>query len=269
MSDSEVAMARMMKGKYRHGFLGKAIDLIRPNTDTILDLGCGPGAVISLLREKAPLSKIVGLDLSKYMLSEVHSSHEDSLVSTIQGVIPKFPLKRGIFDAVIAVQSMSEVHEFIGLEGLIEALSSIRDILRDSGMFILLDHQSPGEKIVDVKTTEKTIEKLEYFKEAFVPRKIKYKILDDNIIQLSLRDLYDFITKTWAFDTALEDEEMNESHTLFTCEEYVHMIEDSGMKICNQQSVVDISTYMKRNKIKCISKVDLPDRYVLISAKLH
>jgi hypothetical protein len=133
-------------------------------------------------------------------------------------------------------------------------------------MFILLDHQSPGERVVDVRTTETTIEKLEYFKKRFVPRKIKFKILDENLIQLSLRDLYDFITKTWAFDTALEEEEMNESHTAFTCEEYVQMIEDAGMQIDTQESAVDISTYLRRNKIECPTKIELPGRYALLSA---
>jgi len=82
-------------------------DAIRPHiaNKTVLELGCGTGQILSLLREDA--AQLVGMDLSSGMLQK---SKERGFCVT-QGDITQIPFKGGQFDAVYSVKTLPHVQE--------------------------------------------------------------------------------------------------------------------------------------------------------------
>jgi hypothetical protein len=85
---------------------------------------------------------------------------------------------------------------------------------------------------------------------------------------MTLRDLYDFLTKTWALGTDLEEEEMQESHTPFSGTELASILEKERFSTRSIDGVIDFETYLKRNKIVMRTEVDLPSRFLLVSSSL-
>ena len=266
MSASEKQMARIMGYKYRKQFLEKVVDLLPDTASRILDIGCGVGLIRSLILERIPSSSIIGMDMSWYMLTHQLSSSDLSKRVLVQGRAPEIPFMNDAFDAVIAVQFLSEVLCFCGEEGFQHTIRRIKRLLKKEGVFVVLDHQNPGERLAEFRLTKELIEKLEEFRQLFQVRDIKYQTLSDGWIRMTLRDLYDFLTKTWALGTDLEEEEMHESHTPFSGEELAKILEHEGFSTRFVGGIVDFETYLKRNKIVMRTKVELPSRFLVLSS---
>jgi hypothetical protein len=84
---------------------------------------------------------------------------------------------------------------------------------------------------------------------------------------MTLRGLYDFLTKTWSFGTALEEEEeMQESHTPSSGAELTRLLEQEGFSTRSIDGVMDFGIYLKRHKITVRSKVAFPSRFLIISS---
>jgi ubiquinone/menaquinone biosynthesis C-methylase UbiE len=268
MSASEKQMAQMMGYKYRKQFLQKVVELIPETASSILDIGCGVGLIRSLILERIPSASIIGMDISWYMLTHQLSSSDLSKRTLVQGRAPEIPFKKGVVDAVIAVQFLSEVFCFCGEEGFIQTIRNIKRLLRKDGVLAVLDHQNPGEQLVELRFTKELVSELKKFQQIFQVRTIEYKTLSDGWIRMTLRDLYDFLTKTWALGTDLEEEEMQESHTPFSGTELASILEKERFSTRSIDGVIDFETYLKRNKIVMRTEVDLPSRFLLVSSSL-
>ena len=68
MSLKDKEMARLLSRPSRAKRFGVVIERIDTGASTILDLGCGIGALTTYLVEKFPSSSIVGIDSSEYLL---------------------------------------------------------------------------------------------------------------------------------------------------------------------------------------------------------
>lgn len=255
-----------MSHRSRQGYLHEIAALIPRDASLVLDAGCGVGALTTLINQRMSSTQVVELDLSKYMLTHQLKDLIEQLVSRIQALIPKFPFKSGSFDAVVAVQSLSEVLCFSGRDVLLSTIEEIGTLLREGGAFVIMDHQNPGDELVDVSFNDKMLLQLERFQNSFEYRPFSFVVLDDERVRISMRDLYEFITKLWAFDTPLEQEEMQETHTPFTGEEFATILETYGFTLDVVSGVVPIEGYFKRYKIRIKSKPNLPQRFFIVKA---
>jgi SAM-dependent methyltransferase len=267
MSAKDREMANILAREDRRDRFQAIMTLIKPSVSSILDLGCGIGSLASLLAERFPSALIVGLDGSKYLLEELESKRMKHNILVLQADAPIFPLKPKSFDLVAAVQVLHEIFHFKGEQELHATINAVYDLLQEGGVFIVLDHRNPGETPISVRLSKELLERLHYFKLRFKPRKISYETLDEEWIRINMRDFYDFVTKIWALDTSLEEEEMNETHTPFTEYEFAHLCRKAGFKINHIVSITSIDSYLKHYKIDVKTNLRLPERHFIIDAE--
>jgi ubiquinone/menaquinone biosynthesis C-methylase UbiE len=267
MSAKEREMVSVLSRENRMDRLQTVISLIRPDVSLILDLGCGIGVLTSLLAKGFPLASIVGIDSSNYLLQELRSKRMKPNIFVVQGDAPIFPLKPESFDLVIAVQVLHEILHFKGKQELVATIDSVYDLLQEGGDFIVLDHRNPGNAAISVRLSTELLEKLNYFKQSFKPRKISYEIADKEWVKTSMRDFYDFVTKIWAIGTGMEEEEMCETHTPFTEQEFTRLCERVGFKINHVTSLTPIVSYLRHYRIDVKTELRLPNRHFIVAAK--
>jgi len=267
MSAKEREMAGILAREDRIDRFQAVISLIKPKVSSILDLGCGIGSLTSLLAERFPSASIVGIDKSKYLLKELENKRMKPNILVVQGDAPIFPLKPESFDLVVATQVLHEIFHFRGKDELVATINGVYNLLRKGGDFIVLDHRNPGNAAISVRLCKELLEKLHFFKLRFKHRKISYEILDKEWVRISMRDFYDFVTKIWAMDTNLEEEEMRETHTPFTEQEFAYFCKKFGFKINHMTSLTSIDLHLKHYKIDIKTNLRLPERHFIIDAK--
>jgi SAM-dependent methyltransferase len=266
MTTSEEMMASIMGYKMRQTFLREVAELLPLKASRVLDAGCGVGAVMALINLNMPSTHVVGLDLSKHMLTHQIEDIIKHNVLLVQACMPKFPFKSGSFDAVVAVQSLSEVLCFAGEKALSDTIEKIGALLRERGVFVVLDHQSPGVDSIEVNLTSQMLQQLKRFQNLFEYRPFNFEVLEDGWVQIAKRDLVEFITKIWSFDTPLEKEEMEETHAPFTGEEFAGILKNHGFEIDLVTGTVPIERYLKQHKVKIRPKQSLPERFFIVRA---
>jgi len=264
MSAKEKEMAELLVKTHRNERLLAVVSHVNPNVSVILDLGCGIGALTTRLAERFPSTLVVGIDRSKYLLSRLQRKRN---VMIIQGDIPTLPLRNQFFDLVIAVQVLHEIFHFKGAQPLISTFQIISHLLKKDGELIILDHFNPGVAPISFKLSEELQRKLCEFQSKFRPRKIVYYDSGEGWIRTSMRDFYDFVTKIWALNSGLEEEEMSETHTPFTRQELENLVQETGFKVEHTTSLTPIDRYLEYYGITVESTVKLPNRHILLKAK--
>ncbi|MDP2599862.1 MAG: class I SAM-dependent methyltransferase [Deltaproteobacteria bacterium] len=102
--------------------------------ETLLDIGCGTGALEKTLVEKWPSLKIVGVDISDDMLRRAQkkmAAFPDIVFK--QGDFVETPLEKNCFDIAF---SLSNFHYFANPEAVLQKVASL---LKPGGLFILVD----------------------------------------------------------------------------------------------------------------------------------
>jgi len=264
MSAKEKEMAELLAESHREDRLSAVIACIDPDVSAILDLGCGIGALTTRLAERFPSTLIVGIDRSKYLLSKLQTRKN---VLTILGDIPAIPLKNHFFDLVVAIQVLHEIFHFKGVHALLSTFQNVFGLLKKDGEFIVMDHFNPGDAPISFKLPEELRRKLLEFQTKFKPRKVTYHDLGEGRFRTSMRDFYDFVTKIWALSSGLEEEEMSETHTPFTCEEIVNLVQSAGFKVAHTTSLTSINRHLEHYGITVESTIRLPNRHIMLQAK--
>jgi SAM-dependent methyltransferase len=264
MSAREKEMAELLAKNHREERLSAIITYVEPDVSAVLDLGCGIGALTSRLAERFPSTLIVGIDRSKYLLSRLQRK---SNVMKILGDIPSIPLKNHFFDLVVAVQVLHEIFHFKGAKALIRTFHSVAHLLKNEGEFIILDHSNPGDTPISFRLPEELRKKLREFQSKFKPRKITYYDSGSGWIRTSMRDFYDFVTKIWALNSGLEEEEMSETHTPFSPLELENLIQEAGFEVTHTISLTSIERYLQYYDITLEKAIKLPNRHILVKAK--
>lgn len=103
---------------------------------SVLDAGCGTGAVLYLLHEKYPDKSYTGIDLSEKMIETAKKKNMDG-VTLIHGDCEELPFERGSFDVVICSQSF---HHYTRPQMFFDSVSRI---LKPNGRLILRDMSTP------------------------------------------------------------------------------------------------------------------------------
>lgn len=99
---------------------------------SLLDVGCGTGALLSQLSAQRPDAAYFGLDISENMLAQAREKLPPSVVLTL-GDAENLPYPDRTFDVVSCTESF---HHYPNPG---RALSEMRRVLRDGGRFILCD----------------------------------------------------------------------------------------------------------------------------------
>ncbi len=261
MSAREMEMAELLAKNHREDRLSSLVSSIDPDVSAVLDLGCGIGALTSRLAERFPSTLIVGIDKSKYLLGKIQKR---SNVLTVLADIPAVPLKDHFFDVVVAVQVLHEIFHFKGAEALNGTFHAVARLLKNRGKFIILDHSSPGDAPISFKLSDELRTKLYEFQSKFRPRKITCYDEGNGWIKTSLRDFYDFATKIWALDSALEEEEMNETHTPFGAQELENLVQKAGFEVTDTTSLTSITRHLEYYGITVKNAITLPTRHILL-----
>lgn len=264
MSAKEKGMAELLARADREERFSAAMAYINPNVSAILDLGCGIGALTTRLADRFPSAMIVGIDRSKYLISRLQKRQN---ILTVLGDIPNLPLRDDFFDLVITVQVLHEIFHFKGADALVKTLQNVYSLLKKEGEFIIFDHVNPGNSQISLRLPNELLKKLREFPSKFRPRRIDYDDLGEGRIRTSARDFYDFVTKIWALNSELEEEEMSETHTPFTRQELVNLIQEAGFRVEHIGSLTPIDRHLKYYGITLESKVRLPNRHIILQAK--
>jgi SAM-dependent methyltransferase len=264
MSAKEKEMAELLAKAHREERLLAVIAYVNSDVSAILDLGCGIGALTTRLAERFPSTLIVGIDRSKYLLNRLQRKEN---ILTILGDIPVLPLKNCSFDLVVAVQVLHEILHFKGANALVETFQNVFSLLKKDGKFIILDHFNPGEAPISFKLPEEMRKNLLEFQSKFKPRRITYYDLGEGWIRTSMRDFYDFVTKIWALNSGLEQEEMSETHTPFTRQELENLVQEVGFKVAYVTSITPIDRHLDYYRINLGPEVKLPNRHIFLYAK--
>ncbi len=264
MSSEEKEMAELLAKTHREERLSAVIACVDSDVSAILDLGCGIGALATRLTRRFPSALIVGIDRSKYLLSKLQRRRN---VLTILGDIPAIPLKNYSFDVVVAIQVLHEIFHFKGVHALQMTLQNVFSLLKKDGEFIILDHFNPGDAPISFKLPGELRTKLLEFQTKFKPRKVTYHDLGQGRFRTSVRDFYDFVTKIWALGSGLEEEEMSETHTPFTCGELVNLVQSAGFKVAYTTSLTCVDRHLEYYRITVESRIRLPNRHIMLQAR--
>jgi len=264
VSAKERGMAEVLARADREERFSAVMAYINPNVSAILDLGCGIGALTTRLAERFPSALIVGIDRSKYLLGKLQRKRN---ILTVLGDIPDVPLKNVFFDLVVAVQVLHEIFHFKGARALAMTFQNVFGLLKKDGDFLIFDHVNPGDTSISLKLPRELLEKLREFQSKFKPRRITYDDLGRGRVKTSVRDFYDFVTKIWALNSELEEEEMSETHTPFTRQELVNLSQEAGFKVVHTTSLTPIGSHLEYYGITVESVVKLPNRHIILRAK--
>jgi 2-polyprenyl-3-methyl-5-hydroxy-6-metoxy-1,4-benzoquinol methylase len=98
---------------------------------TVLDLGCGPGSLISLLPRV--YKRAVGVDFSKAQIDFARRNFGDRRISWVNSRIEDARLGKNLFDVVFMV----EVIEHLPAENNQRIFSKVRYLLKKDGRFVM------------------------------------------------------------------------------------------------------------------------------------
>lgn len=99
---------------------------------SVLDAGCGTGAILELLSKKYPDKEYTGIDISEKMI-EVASKKHLKDARFVQGDCENLPFENESFDAVICSQSF---HHYTNAQAFFD---SVFRVLKKDGRLILRD----------------------------------------------------------------------------------------------------------------------------------
>lgn len=113
-------------------------ELEKEDFSDLLDAGCGPAPMISLLAEKYPDRHYTGLDLTPAMIEQAKAKHISNAVFVV-GDCENFPFEENLFDAIICSNSF---HHYPNPQAFFD---SVKRCLRPGGRLILRDVTSENK----------------------------------------------------------------------------------------------------------------------------
>lgn len=116
-------------------------ELEKESFSDLLDAGCGPAPMISLLAEKYPDRHYTGLDLTPAMIEQAKAKHIAN-AEFVVGDCENFPFEENSFDAIICSNSF---HHYRDPQGFFD---SVKRCLRPGGRLILRDVTSGNKLLV-------------------------------------------------------------------------------------------------------------------------
>ncbi len=122
-------------------------ELAKENYTDLLDCGCGPGPMITLLHEANPDRRYTGIDITPKMI-EIAKAKQLPGTSWVVGDCENLPFEDNSFDAVICSNSF---HHYPNPQRFFD---SVWRVLRPGGRLILQDYTAPGPVLWLMNHTE-------------------------------------------------------------------------------------------------------------------
>jgi ubiquinone/menaquinone biosynthesis C-methylase UbiE len=125
-----------------HAALARAMARRQPRD--ILEIGCGPGNALLAIRNALSAARLVGMDLSPFLLELARDRLPEGAAELVHGDVRHLPWPDGYFDAVVSQHVLGHLPR----EAAARAWDEADRVLRPGGRLYLLEHgwhpRSPG-----------------------------------------------------------------------------------------------------------------------------
>lgn len=211
---------------------------------TVIDVGPGGGALMDHILEEHPDMKVIGVDISENVIEKLGQikTAQNKKWDFIKGDARRLNelhktstelkeiLKPGSVAAVSFCSIIHEIYSYnnFSYEAIKEALQAAFDLLCIGGRIIVRDGIKTEPEAQDRVITFKTPDGmpfLERYAADFKGREIKYSVVGENKVKMSVNDAMEFLyTFTWGEESY--SCEINEQFGYFTPSEYLEFISD-------------------------------------------
>jgi len=230
--------------------------------DSLLEIGCGSGQILKGLARDVP--KLVGVDEKVERLENASKNCPVAKLICAKAEELEF---QDEFDVVLTSQMLHEVKQFGTIHQMSEILRAIWNAIKPGGRYFLLDHIDPGEGRVIIEVPNSIKQILLEFKSKFLLRSVWIKKLGKSLYEIERRDLQDFVTKTWSFNSPMEDMEMKETHASFSKEEVEGMVRKVGFSPTQFITFTGIENDLRDHQIELKEEVPWDRKFLLVSLK--
>lgn len=231
--------------------------------DSFLDIGCGWGQVLEPVSTMVP--RVVGVDESPHRIKDLKTLCPGAGIFIARA--KDLGLRDTTFDVVLTSQMLHEVKLF-GEEGeLGSTLREIMRVLKPGGRYLLLDHLDPGSGDVTVSLNPKSLSLLQEFKAKFRFREVHFSLDSEDRVSISKRNLQDFVTKIWSFNSPMEAIEMEETHTPFSRAELEELLQGMGFTWEKWVTFENIEKDFDRHGVELMGSQPWNRKFLLIARK--
>lgn len=219
-------------------FKAKLIDYVVGNS--IVDIGPGGGALLDLLEEKLPDKNIYGVDISTNVINSLNAKKikENKEWTVLEGnaLDLEKTFRKGSISTIILSSIVHELFSYISFEGkrynydtLKTAFKSMFNILPKGGRIVIRDgimtEPTSQKRLIKFKD-DLGLKFLTQYSKDFKGRKISYKIIDENLVEMSVNDAMEFLyTYTWGEESY--SHEVEEQFGYFTPSGYKDFLKET------------------------------------------
>ncbi len=203
----------------------RMLDFVTPGT--IVEIGPGGGIVLDLLESRFPDSRVIGVDLSREVVSALEGrARANGNRWTVQlGAAEDLPTLVPQADTVVFCSILHEVYSYteplFQLTSVAKVVRAAFDVLRPGGRIIIRDGVMPPAGTRRIKMLAADVRPtLELYCAQFAGRPITYRELAPDHVEMSAPDAMEFLyTYTWG--PASFPYEVRELYGILRYDEYV------------------------------------------------
>ena len=118
-------------------------DLVPPNAESVLDLGCGTGLELDAIFDRMPNLRVTGIDLSEKMLHVLAKKHPGRSLHLLCGDYRTLSLGEDCFDVVLAFETL---HHYPA-EQKAELFGKIYRCLKPGGCMLECDYLAVSDAV--------------------------------------------------------------------------------------------------------------------------
>lgn len=197
---------------------------IRPGH--ILEIGCGNGLILSILRELLPESQLVGLEVSPDMVRAARERNIDGTL-LLNCIANNFIAADDSFDTILFCKSFHEIYSFDGADSIKPLLRNCYRMLKPGGSLIVRDCIAAEPREVHFSVNDPMlVEQFERFSREFIPRRIPY-VREGLTLRSQVSDVMEFLSKYWENDW---ETEMRETHFFYTRDDWDSTFAAAGFR---------------------------------------
>lgn len=243
----------------------------------VADLGCFTGSILNRVYTNLPdkfkrRTSLFGLDNDKKILKL--AAKQRPHIKFIESDLSKHVLASGPFDIIIVSNVLHEIYstklpnKINARQSVLETLTRMAKILSPKGYLVLLDGVLPenSRKLVKVKFIDQEfLKEFRTFAKSNYISPIKYKTLDNYVIQTNTQNLATFLTKSRYLKEKYWNNEAKQIYQYFTVDEFRKILLSLGIEI---ETAIPQPVTQIESKIKILTtNVKIPPKNVLIKAR--
>lgn len=120
----------------------KEVSRRAPQNGTVLDLGCGPGSILRMLRMERPDLELIGVDIDPAIVALAQKKARNKNITFHVASIERTPLKNGSADVVLS----SLMFHHLPTPTKAAAFHEAKRLLKPKGAFLLCDFSVPQNR---------------------------------------------------------------------------------------------------------------------------